>query len=184
MTPLSMQEKINGFLQFLWSNKNIQWAGVITNALFPDDLNAASLTLQNVDTKLSRMGVQGAAGIVTGSTVQLLEKYDATLLPTECTVILSTLRDQNRIIQIGKGRGKALIIVTGDAVTYAGPEDINPTDRKAVLKALQDAVTDDMATIEKLTLELKVKDAQIHAQATEIRKLRQQQSVSDRLSWG
>ncbi len=184
MTPLSMQEKINGFLQFLTANKIDHWAYVIEGQLFPSEEETAIATIQNVSMKLTRMGAHGASGIVVGSTVQLLEKYDPTLLPTECTVILSTLRDQNRIIQIGKGRGKALVIVTGDAVTYAGPEDINPYDRKAVLKALQEAVTDDMATIEKLTHELKVKDAQIHAQATEIRKLRQQQSVSDRLSWG
>lgn len=183
MTTLSMQDKINGFLQFLSTNKNIYWTSGI-QLLFQDDPDAGVMCIQNVETKLHRMGAPGACGIVVGSTVQLLEKYDPNLLPTECTVILSSLRDQNRIIQIGKGRGKAVLLVTADPIVYAGPDDIDPSDRKAVLKALQDAVADDAATIEKLTLELNKKTSQLQALEREVRELRRQQSVSDRLTWG
>lgn len=108
-----------------------------------------------------------------------------TILPSEAKGLWTTLKEEKRIIQVGGGKGRAVVIVIAAPIPEENPATnlIDPTDPKALLKALQNQVVTAEADKEVYERLVKEKDERLKEMQKQNALLTAQAAAQTRTNW-
>lgn len=139
---LNAIEQANTLLKFLSERTYDDWENVLKNHLSERELE---INLRNVTEALERLGFERPVGAVVGGTG--LAKAEAGLEGEDSQRAVRLLKQTGRLLQAGKGRGKALLILDATpleakdfaaAVARAGVPDPAPAVVKPVVQERPD----------------------------------------------
>lgn len=124
----------NRLLEFLVSQANPDWQKVLTQGLTPTEMTQAEA---NVDAALNALDIEAPVGAVVGGTGTA--KDGAALPGEDGQIAVQVLKDQHRLVQCGRGRGKFLMVITEAPIT--DEMTLNVRDAKVRPKAQQEELT-------------------------------------------
>lgn len=179
--------KSNIFLAFLKNNGETLWrTEIILNNLTIFN-NDASSVIAKVEKKIKSIYAVDAFCINIGSTPSIIDKcFDSSIIPSETQQIIDLLKKNNRIMQIGGGRGKCLLVLFADplnANVTVEESDISINQIKKMVKSLEKKIINDQADMHSYKERMDEKDEQIAQLILEKQILQAKADAKEFLSW-
>lgn len=189
MNTHELYVQANSFLIHLLYDSTLFWRGAIRE-LYSDNIVSANKSICNVIFYANKHRcVQIDCGIrfIPGSINVLSDKYLPNLLPSEVSKVVSILKEKNRILQLGSGKGKGFIIFSSEYLEEEmnTPQInlIDPSDAGALVKALKENVNDKNEDLKALRTTVTEQQKVIQDQEQAIGQLQNQVANSYQRSW-
>lgn len=188
--PINYNQKANAFITYLVGQSSPIWRTSIAAAYAGDEagLKAVALAAKKIERlRIDETTVRGiAGGPLSHATTFFNEDAEgaARLLPSELNNIITLLKENDRLLQVGAGRGKATLLLSSDNLIEADNLNIiDATDADALAKALIKQLADSQQDI----ADLKLQNAQLitkHEQIVEeMRNLRNENNLYSNATW-
>lgn len=193
-------DKANGVLAALIEKTReetaINWKQSIRDIYGPDSIDTANRSIKSVLSFLDKTTQNQrhpqhvlTPRVLPMSIADISDAYLEEEIPSDCVKIISLLKETKRIMQLGGGKGKAIVMIDSRLIGYGvgikilDKPPVDSSDPIALLKALKDTLgttEEDVKVLKKKTVE----QARIIKEQTEtIKHLNGQLVTADQRSW-
>lgn len=187
--PLNYNDKANSLIDYLVTKSSPIWRTALAEAYEgnSDGAKAVALSAKKIDRlRIDESAVLGVAGGPLAHATACFNEAEGAekLLPSQLNTVVSILKENDRILQVGGGRGRATLILSTDRIIAADNANmIDSSDSDSLVKALIKQLADYQSDIANLRLQNTELIQKHQAITEEIRVLQNENNLYSNATW-
>lgn len=192
MDNQELRKKANSLLQELDKASSPYWRVKLREVYGPNNKVTADKAIKGIENFASKYNcivpLYRQPGIIVGSVSHIANEFMPDLLPSDAVRVFNVLKASKRIMQVGGGKGKAIILfsvmgVHPSAVAANNKPPIDPEDTNSLLKALKETISHTEGDFKALMDKNKALEAVVDKQKIVIEDLIEQTKQNVNRSW-